>query len=166
MFSAVSSTVVFYTKHFMGDKRRKRKRERKWKKERKRRKERKKEGEWVWGGAVMEEHQTRSVCLPYCMTTPLFLPFSLTFSLASHTVLSLCLSFSPSMSDLSFFCSSLHFCTASKPWSTSNDSNSPPLWESMQLNELQGGRKEGHIETFSLNPVSDNGPKQIFSQHY
>lgn len=36
----------------------------------------------------------------------------------------------------------------------------------MQLNEMQGGRKKGHLAKFSVNPIKDYAPKHISSQHY
>lgn len=86
-----------------------------------------------------KEIQTRSVGLPYCMTTPLSLPFALSHFFPRFPHL---LSLSPFMSDLSFFCSSP---ISALPASHEVILTIPILLHSeslIQLNELQEGRKK------------------------
>ncbi len=140
----------FYSKQFMVDKKKKQSEERRE----------------CLGRAVMEEErQTRSsVCH---IVWPLLCPSLSHFSLASLTFcLSVCFS-------LSLFVWPVFFSAppiSALPASHEVIITIPILPHSeslMQLNELQGGRKEGHIEKFSrILRIRDYGLKQIFSQHY
>jgi len=111
-------------------------------------------------GCNGKESQTRSVILPFCMTTPLSLPFSLTFL----SFLTICLSVSlPYLWPIFYFCS---FSISALPARhevivmISFPLHSEGL---MQLNKLQVERKKGHLEKFLDNSIKE---KQISSQHY
>lgn len=116
------------------------------------------------GRAVIEEEsQTRSVALPYHVSIPLSLPFSLTIS---FSFLTFCLSHSLYIWSIFY---SFSFPISAMPARHEVIVMIQVPFHSeglMQLNEMQGGRKKGHLAKFSVNPIKDYALKHISSQHY